>query len=65
MPVPRSVTDVGPGDYVKVGRQWKKILTNTAFNEPRTPREWTVTTVDGCSYSGWEINDYAKDGDPR
>jgi hypothetical protein len=59
----RSVTDVGPGDYVKVGSEWKQIASNSAAGSERTPREWTVTTRDGGSYGMWNIKRYAKKGD--
>ena len=26
----RSVTEVGPGDFVKVGKEWRRIAINTA-----------------------------------
>lgn len=43
----RAVTEVGPGDYVKVeGGGWLKILTNTAFRQSPTPRSWEITLVD-------------------
>ncbi len=56
----RSAMDVGPGDYVKIGSQWKRISANTAAGAERTPRNWTVTTEDGGSYDMWSINRYAK-----
>jgi hypothetical protein len=55
-----SVTEVGPGDYVKIGSQWKEIRTNSAHNAPYTPREWTVTTTDGQTHGMFGINAYAK-----
>lgn len=59
----RGVQDVGEGDYVKVGGQWKRISHNTAAGSERLPREWTVTTADGRSYGMFDIQRYAKDGD--
>lgn len=56
----RSVTEVGPGDYVKIGNVWKPITTNTAWGDSLTPRTWTVTTEDGERYDMWSINAYAK-----
>jgi hypothetical protein len=56
----RSVNEVGRGDYVKIGAQWKRIESNSASGAERTPRNWTVTTEDGASYDMWSINRYAK-----
>jgi hypothetical protein len=56
----RSVTDVGPGDYVKIGRSWEKITSNSAHGAERTPRDWTVRTEDGGSHGMYGINRYAK-----
>jgi hypothetical protein len=56
----RSVTEVGPGDYVKIGRDWKRIESNSAHGQQRTPRSWTVRTTDGASYGMYDINLYAK-----
>lgn len=56
----RGVQDVGRGDYVKIGSQWKRISSNSASGAERLPRSWTVTTEDGCSYDMWSINRYAK-----
>lgn len=53
----RSVTDVGPGDYVKIGSRWEQIQSNTAYGSEPTPRRWTVCTEHG---SLWDINLYAK-----
>jgi hypothetical protein len=61
----RSCTEVGPGDYIKVGGRWKKIVSNTAHGETRTPRSWTVTTEDGGSYGMFGINAYAKAEDVK
>lgn len=60
----RSVTDVGPGDWVKAAGRWRMILTNTAFGADPVPREWVITTIDGARLSMWDIDRYAKDGDP-
>jgi hypothetical protein len=53
-------TDIGPGDYVKIGSRWAKVAGNTAFGSPTTPRNWTVRTEDGAAYGMWQINAYAK-----
>lgn len=55
----RSVTEVGPGDYVKIGRRWERISANSAQGTERAPREWTVHTDNG-RYGMWSINRYAK-----
>lgn len=60
----RSVTEVGPGDYIKApGGSWLKIAANTAHGSERTPRDWTVTTEGGGRYGMFNINRYAKAGD--
>lgn len=56
----RSVTDVGKGDFVKIGTQWREIHSNTAAGAQRTPRNWTVTTTDGGSHGMHGIRRYAK-----
>ncbi len=63
-PPVRSVTDVGPGDYVKVRGTWKKIVTNTAHARP-LPRVWRIETDDGEDYGMFDIDRYAKAEDPR
>lgn len=55
----RSCTQVGPGDYVKIGHEWKRIADNTAHGQDRLPRTWTVTTEDGQRYTMFDINRYA------
>jgi len=55
-----SCIEAGPGDYVKIGREWKQIEHNTAHGVDHTPRTWTVTTTDGQRYGMWDINAYAK-----
>lgn len=55
-----KVTEVGPGDYVKIGSRWKQIAANSAQGADHTPRSWTVTTTDGASYGMFGINAYAK-----
>jgi len=56
----RNVTQVGPGDYVKVGERWEKITSNSAFGADRTPRSWTIATDAGNTYGMYHINRYAK-----
>jgi hypothetical protein len=56
----RSVTDVGAGDYVKIGSSWKRISSNSAEGAARVPKSWSVTTEDGETYSMWDVNRYAK-----
>lgn len=56
----RSTTDVGPGDYVKIGSQLKQISSNTAHGAERAPRSWTVQTTDGGEYGMLRVNRYAK-----
>lgn len=55
----RAVTDVGPGDYIKVRTGWERIESNTAYGAERTPRDWTIVTEHG-TYGMWEIYQYAK-----
>jgi hypothetical protein len=57
-----DVTDVGPGDYVKIGSRWKEIKSNSEQGKTHPQRDgnWTVTTTDGQRHSGWGINAYAK-----
>jgi len=56
----RGVTEVGPGDYVKIGSRWERITSNTAQGAPHTPRSWTVQTEGGGSYGMYRIDRYAK-----
>lgn len=56
----RSVTDVGPGDYVKIGSCWRRITHNSAHGQERTPKNWSVTTEGGASHGMFGINRYAK-----
>jgi hypothetical protein len=56
----RSVTDIGPGDYIKdLSGQWVQVTHNTAAGAERTPREWTVT-ADGRAHGMYSIRAYAK-----
>lgn len=59
----RSVTEVGAGDFVKIGQSWQKIISNTAFGAEKPPRTWSVTTEDGRAYSMFDIKRYAKSED--
>ncbi len=56
----RDVTQVGPGDYVKIGSTWQKISSNSAHGAEHTPRSWTVRTTDGGEHGMFGINRYAK-----
>lgn len=56
----RGCTDVGKGDHVKVRGRWERITSNSAEGASHTPRNWTVTTEDGGSYSMFGIDRYAK-----
>ncbi len=55
----RNVTEVGPGDYVKIGSRFEKITSNSAHGAEHTPRSWTVRTENG-TYDMMSINRYAK-----
>lgn len=59
----RNVTDVGPGDYVKIGDRWECIFHNTAYGKTNTPRQWQITTEEGGFYDMWDIALYAKEED--
>lgn len=59
----RSVTDVGPGDFVKVDHGWMPIAKNSAYGKDPAPREWTIETTDGETYGMFDIYLYAKYGD--
>jgi hypothetical protein len=60
----RSVTEVGPGDYIKIGSHWKRIHENSAQGS-RAPRNWTILTEDGMAFGEWRINRFAKAEDMR
>jgi hypothetical protein len=55
----RAVTEIGPGDYVKVGECWERVESNSAFGAERTPREWTIQTEQGAR-TMYDIRRYAK-----
>lgn len=56
----RGVTEVGPGDYVKIGQRWERVTANTAQGASHAPRSWTVQTEGGRSYGMYDIGRYAK-----
>lgn len=57
----RPANHVGPADaYIKVGETWLKILENSAYGQEHIPRTWAVKTVDGRSFSWFEISRYAR-----
>ncbi|MDB5184353.1 MAG: hypothetical protein JWN38_161 [Candidatus Saccharibacteria bacterium] len=56
----RDVTQVGKGDFVKVGSQWKEIESNPAEGASCSPRDWVVRTTDGGQYGMFGIHRYAK-----
>jgi hypothetical protein len=59
----RSVTDVGPGDFIKMGGVWQQIVSNSATGATRTPRSWSIRTQDGRTYGMYQIQQYAKASD--
>jgi hypothetical protein len=59
----RGVTEVGPGDYVKIGSRWRRIESNSAHGAERTPPSWTVRTEGGAAHGMFGINRYAKKED--
>lgn len=59
----RTVIEIGAGDFVKIGQKWKKVVANTAEGSKSIPKEWTVRTENGGTYSMWNINRYAKSED--
>jgi hypothetical protein len=63
----RSVTEVGPGDFVRpVGEgPWQEIASNSAYGAEKLPREWVVTLIDGRRIGMWGIGAYAKREDLR
>lgn len=61
----RSVTDVGVGDFVKVGTSWLKITDNPAHGSAQTPRSWAIGAENGRTYGMFQIGRYAKAEDMR
>ena len=59
----RSANEVGAGDHVKIGSQWKQIASNSAAGSERVPRHWSVQTTDGAHHEMFSINRYAKKED--
>ena len=56
----RSVTDVGPGDFVRDRRgRWLRIDSNTAHGAERTPRDWSIV-AEGRRLGMFDIRRYAK-----
>jgi hypothetical protein len=58
----RGVTEIGPGDYVKIGSRWERVVSNSDYGAERPQRDgnWRVQTEGGGTHSGWSINRYAK-----
>lgn len=57
----RSVTDVGPGDYVKLEDGWHPIAANTAHGVRPTPKSWKIRTTDSSEvYGMYDCYLYAK-----
>lgn len=59
----RGVTEVGPGDYIKVCGAWVKIESNTAFGQKQTPKDWTIKDANGGAYGMFDVSRYAKADD--
>jgi hypothetical protein len=62
----RTVTEIGPGDYVKLGSNWHQVMSNSEFGNERIVAKdgnWSIQTTDGRSVSGWGVNAYAKADD--
>jgi hypothetical protein len=62
----RSASDVGPGDYVKLGSTWHPIRSNDVFGhnihetEAWRKGNWRIETTTGRTVSGWSAMNYAK-----
>ena len=56
----RDVTDIGPGDYVKIGSRFEKVTSNSAHGAEQLPRNWTIRTEGGGTYGMYDIARYAK-----
>lgn len=56
----RGVSDIDTGDYVKIGSNWEQVASRSGDARTNPKGDWSVTTVDGRSHSGWGINRYAK-----
>ncbi len=65
----RSVTEIGSGDYVKVGSRWERVVSNSDHGaaQPQRDGNWRITTESGRTITGWSANRYAKaeDMEPR
>lgn len=59
----RTIHEVGPGDYVKVGRRYKKIKRVVKRPDPDSPeklKSWTVITDDGKRISMYAVTSFHK-----
>ena len=56
----RMVREIGRGDFVKVGNEWKEVALNTAFGETPIPASWEVIATDGARHSSISITGFAK-----
>ena len=66
----RSITEVGPGDFVKVGpgrfEEIARIEKDYGDRPPTpktTPKRWTVVTTSGRRVSMWQARSYYKKED--
>ena len=55
----RGIGEIGTGDFVKIGSEWKEVSFNSAQGT-RLPKSWTIRTTDGGSYDMFDVNRYAK-----
>lgn len=55
----RDVTEVDPGDYIKVGDRRLPIVTNSAYQSSSLPHSWEIVTGEG-TYGMYDIYRYAK-----
>jgi hypothetical protein len=63
--VSRSITEVGRGDFIKIGDgRWKEILDNPGMGSSGIAG-WLITTTDGSTYDMYDIRAYARAGDFR
>ena len=56
----RKVTEVGPGDYLKVEGAWMEIAASSAYGLVNTPREWYIRTVRDGIFKADQIERYAR-----
>lgn len=65
----RSITEVGPGDYVKVGGRYEEIAgieKDYGDREPRqgvVPKRWTLITTSGRRVDMFHAHSYHKKED--